>query len=208
MWLLLTVLVVLGLLLVNEAWWRTSRAHGELSRKFVHITVGSFVAFWPFFLSWREIIFLSGAFLVVICLSRYLDLFRAIHSVHRPTWGELFFALAVGLVAFITRDEWIYMAALLQMGLADGLAAVVGTTYGKRTRYRVFRHNKSLVGSVTFFVISAVILSVYAYFATVPLSPLFIIGLALGATIIENIGVRGLDNLLVPLLIAVVLVNY
>src|ERR1700735_297787 len=118
--LLSSVFVVLALLIISEVWWRNTKVHDEVSRKFVHITVGSFVAFWPFFLSWGQIELLSAVFLVAITLSKYLNIFKAIHSVQRPTGGEIFFALAVGAIALITHNKWIYMTALLQMSLADG----------------------------------------------------------------------------------------
>ncbi len=205
--LFLTVLFVFLILLGSELWWRKRITHSEFSRKFVHITVGSFVAFWPFFLSWNEIRLLSLGFLVVIGLSKYFHVFRAIHSVQRPTLGELYFALAVGLLTFVTQNEWIYMAALLQMSLADGFAAVMGVRFGRQS-YLMFSHRKTLVGSLTFFVISLAILVAYTQLASVHLNPAFIVAAAALAAVIENFGVGGLDNLLVPLVIAVLLVNY
>jgi phytol kinase len=205
--LILTVLFVFVVLLGSEWWWRKRISHSEFSRKFVHITIGSFVAFWPFFLSWNEIRLLSLGFLVVIGLSKYFHVFRAIHSVQRPTLGELYFALAVGLLTFVTQNEWIYMAALLQMSLADGFAAVMGVRFGRQS-YLMFSHRKTMVGSLTFFVVSLGILIVYGQLADVHLSPVFIAGAAALAALIENFGVAGLDNLLVPLVITLLLVNY
>jgi phytol kinase len=201
--LFITVTVVFVLLCVSELWWRGSRVHSELSRKFVHITVGSFVAFWPFFLSWHQIELLSLAFLIAVTISKYLHIFNAIHSVQRPTWGELFFAIAVGLVAFITHNKWIYMTALLQMSLADGLAAIVGLRYGKRHKYLVFGQVKSIIGTFTFFVVSVLTLIVYMQFVTMHSDTILILSLAIIASLVENLGALGLDNLFVPLLIAV-----
>lgn len=202
-----TVLTVLVLLLVNEFWWRSRSVHGEFSRKFIHLTVGSFVATWPFFLTWHEIEFLSLAFLIVVLISKRLRLFRAIHSVQRPTWGELYFAISVGLIALTTHDKWVYAAALLQMSLADGLAAVLGIMYGGKQRYSVFGHAKSLVGTLTFFMVSAAILVAFRQWGDVPLDIAMLIGISAGATLLENVGVRGLDNLLVPIFVAVLLAN-
>ena len=196
------------MLFVNEVWWRAHKTHNELSRKFVHITVGSFVAFWPFFLSWREIELLSLAFVVVVSLSRALNIFSAIHSTQRPTWGEICFALAVGIITLVTHDKWIYMAALLQMGLADGLAAVIGTRFGNRNRYLFLSHVKSVVGTMTFFVLSILILLAYAHYSGQYLAPLFMVGLAAAASLMENVSVKGLDNLVVPVLIALFLANH
>lgn len=198
----LAVAVVFILLCSAEIWFRKHQVRGEFGRKFVHITVGSFVAFWPFLLSWNQIKFLSLAFLLVVGISKYLHVFQTIHSVQRPTWGELFFALAVGSVAFITHNKWIYMTALLQMSLADGLAAVIGTEYGRRHRYRVLGHPKSWLGSLTFFVVSVVLLVVYTHLSGASLGVVAIFSIAAGTTLMENFGVFGLDNLLVPIVVA------
>ena len=202
-----TVLAVLLILVANELWYRKKAPHDEFSRKFVHITIGSFVAFWPFFLSWRQIQFLSVAFLIAISISKALGIFQAIHSVQRPTWGEIFFAAAVGIIALMTTNKWIYAAALLQMSLADGLAAVIGTKYGGRYKYLVFGHPKSLAGTATFFVVSFTVLIVFNGNFPNELSLISILGISLFASLLENIFIMGLDNLLVPLFVALILVQ-
>jgi dolichol kinase len=178
--------------------------HPEYVRKFVHISVGSLVAFWPFFLTRREIVALSAAFIAVLSVSKYLNLFRAIRSVQRPTWGEAFFAIAVGLLTYVAHDKWIYAAALLHMGLADGLAAVIGTRFGGSTRYHVFGSEKSVVGTLTFLGASATVLIGYAVFAPAGAS-LWFMGVAVGACLLENGMGRGSDNLFVPIYVAVCL---
>lgn len=205
--LLLTVLAVFLILIGSEIWWRRRITHSEFSRKFVHITVGSFVAFWPFFLTWNQIRLLSVGFLIVVSISKYFRLFRAIHTVQRPTIGELYFALSVGLVTVMTQDKWIYAASLMQMSLADGFAAVMGVRFGRQS-YLVFSHRKSLVGTLTFFLTSLAILAAYTQLASVHLGIVFMVGAAASAALIENLGVAGLDNLLVPVLIALLLIRY
>lgn len=203
----LCALVVFIILCLSEIGWRRGYMTSEVGRKFVHITVGSFVAFWPFFLSWNQIRLFSLAFIVAVILSKTFNVFSAIHSVQRPTYGEFFFALVVGLLTYITHSKAIYAAALLQMSLADGMAAIVGVEYGakyERWRYQVFKNTKTVIGSATFFLISAAILGGYSADGT-RLALYLIPLIALAATAIENVGVAGLDNLLAPLLVAVVL---
>lgn len=204
--LLLTVcFITLLVLCVAEFGWRRGWLRNEFGRKFVHITIGSFVAFWPLFLTWNQIFFLSAAFVAVVGLSKYIGIFKAIHSVQRPTWGEIFFALSVGLLALLTQNGWMYMAALLHMSLADGLAAIIGTQYGKRNRYSVLGHTKSIVGSTTFFIISFVILVGYSIGTDTPIGLFALLGTSLIATVLENVSTRGLDNITVPVWIAIVL---
>jgi len=202
--LILTALAVFIILLGSEIWWRFKQPHNEFSRKFIHITVGTFVAFWPFFLSWNEIRLLALGFVLMVVLSKWLHIFKSIHSVQRPTWGEVYFALVVGLLTFVTHSKGIYAASLLQMSLADGLAAVVGVNFGKSHRYKVFGHPKSYLGTLTFFVTSLILLGGYVLTGH-DLATWHLVGLSILATIGENLAVAGLDNLLIPLLIAFVL---
>jgi len=53
--------------------------------------------------------------------------------------------------------------------------------------------------------VSLVILVGFMHFADVMLSITFVAAVAVGATLIENCGVAGLDNLLVPLAVAAAL---
>jgi dolichol kinase len=200
--LILSILTVFLLLLISEYWWRTMKPHDEISRKFIHITVGSFVAVWPQFLSWNQIVFLSLAFLVVVSLSLKYGIFRAIHAVERPTWGEFCFAGAVGLLAIFVRDPLIFAVAILHMSLADGLAALVGTAYGRKSSYMVLGHRKSIIGTASFLLTSLFLLVAYGTVVPVMISPASLVVIAFVASGLENIAVRGLDNLFVPLFIA------
>jgi phytol kinase len=200
---ILVVIAVLAILIFNEWWWR-KRVHGEASRKFVHITVGTFVALWPLWLSWQQIELLSIAFVVAVVISRQFNIFKTIHAVERPTWGELYFGAAVGLIAVTTHQPAIYAVALLHMSLADGLAAVVGHRYGHGSAYKVFGAKKSRVGTLTFLIVSLSILAVYSMQQDVNLG-LWLPLIAGGTAVLENVAVRGLDNLLIPLFVAFVL---
>lgn len=206
---ILSATAVFIILCLSEIGWRRGYMTSEVGRKFVHISVGSFVAFWPFFLTWNQIRLLSLAFLIAVVFSKFFNIFSAIHSVQRPTYGEFFFALVVGILTYITHSKAIYAAALLQMSVADGMAAIVGVEYGlkqQKWRYHVFGHAKTIIGTATFFLISAAIL--FSYSAdTTRLAWYLVPAIAAGATIIENIGVHGLDNLLAPLFVAVILTS-
>lgn len=205
--LILTVLAVFIILVVSEIWWRQRAPDDEFSRKFIHISVGSFVAFWPYWLSWGQIELLSLAFLAVVLVSKYLNFFQAIHSVQRPTWGEAFFAVAVGVIALLTNDRAIYAVALLQMSLADGMAAVIGTRFGGNHKYLVLGHLKSVAGTLTFFVVSLVTLLAFSGHLAASLNLGLMVVISAVASVIENVGVMGLDNLLIPLVVALILVN-
>lgn len=184
---------------------RKGRLKGEFGRKYIHLSVGSLVAFWPFFIDWPYIVALSGAFLVVIAISKYFNIFRAIHSVKRTTWGEIFFAISVGLLAMLTDQTWVYAIALLHMSIADGLAAVIGTKYGKTNQYKIVGHTKSFAGTGAFMVVSVGLFMLYGVATGAPLAPSIVASGVLVAAAFENISAYGLDNLIVPVWVAFVL---
>jgi len=191
------------LVVTGEYLRRVHLLHAEVTRKFIHISVASFAASWPFFMDWNQVYLISMLMFVGIVLSRFMHLFGAIHGVKRRTWGELFFAMSIGICAVLGQSPWGFAAAMLVMGMADGFAALVGTLIDNTHRYKVFGHFKSREGTITFFLISMIIL--FACASLGDLSPTLwkIAGLATLATILENVSVGGTDNLFVPLAVVV-----
>ncbi len=202
---LAAILVVFCLLAFAEYLARTTAIHTELTRKFVHMSVGTFVAFWPFFLSWGVIETISLLFLFVVLLSIRLDLFRSIHAVKRNNTGEILFAMAIGGLALISSSKWIFMAAMLNLAIGDGMAAIIGTLYGDGNQYKVFKHTKSRAGSIAFFVCSELILVAYAAFGHGHIAFFDFIWMPLVATAAENLAVNGTDNVVVPVIVALLL---
>lgn len=208
MGLLFAVGGVFALLVLSELLWRSKLIRGEAARKFVHIAVGTYVAFWPYFLTWRQIELMSFAFLVGIIISRQLSIFHAVHEVARKTQGEIFFPIGIGLSALIMPAPIVFTAAILHLSLADGLAAVVGTKYGMQHRYMVRNNIKTIAGTAMFYLVSTIIIVLAVTMSgqaiTMSLVPLVLL-LPLAATIVENFAVGGTDNIFVPLLIIAVL---
>jgi phytol kinase len=197
---ILFVLGAVGILaIVGEVLWRRRRVPTEFTRKFVHISVACFAASWPWFLDWDQIILVSVVLLAGVVVSSYKGIFKGIHSVDRLTWGEVLFAVAIGVCAMLTTDPYIYCAAMLHLGLADGLAAVAGKRFGGRSHYEVFHNRKSVVGSLMFIAVSSAIVAWYALYAgDIAVKPALLALPPLMAGL-ENITVRGGDNLAVPI---------
>jgi phytol kinase len=208
-WPLLSVLLIFVLLCMSESLWRAGLVRGERGRKLVHITVGTFIAFWPFYMSFQTIQLLSLAFLLTILISQKYHIFHAIHAVKRRTWGEVLFAVSIGMIASLTSSSWIFAAAVLHMSLADGLAAIIGITYGKTNRYEVFGQTKSVAGTGTFIVVS--FLLVLGFLAVSPSGfqqlavPFVVVWVPIAAAILENTSIMGTDNITVPLVVVTVL---
>lgn len=204
--LLLTVLMIFVIVVFTEYIWRAKLLRNEHARKLVHILVGTYAAFWGFYLSTNQILLLAAAMLTVVMVSRTFSIFRSIHAVQRKTWGELFFPATIALCALLTDSPWIFMAALLHVSIADGLAAVIGTKYIRSHGYKIFGHQKTIVGTLVFLISSVLIILATVLFAPdLQVTNLVFLLAPFIATLAENIGFYGTDDLLVPLSIVAAL---
>lgn len=208
---MLAVIVCLGgifaILVIGEILYKQKILEGEYLRKFVHISSSTFIAFWPWLVSWRTIELISLAMLAVVIFNHRSKTIHISGNIARQTYGGMLLPVGVLSCALLTDIKIFFALAVLHMALADGLAAVIGTAYGKKYEYRVFHQLKTLVGSMTFWLVSVCILGTGLLFLSDSLSfthyALLIIALPPVLAFLENIAVLGLDNVVVP--VAVVL---
>jgi dolichol kinase len=197
------------ILATAEILWRRKILEGEEQRKFVHISTGIFVAFWPWLISWRSIQLIGLAMLVGVLVNRWQKRLHFNGDIRMEGYGDVCFALAIIIVASLTTTPIFFALATLHLALADGLAAVIGKNFGKNLRYRVFHQPKTVIGSMTFWFLSACILGAGLLFADslVPFQAyaLLVIGLPPVLTILENVIGLGLDNVVVPVSVIIAL---
>ncbi len=208
MQLLLAIVPIWILLVVVDRLWEAKKLQVETSRKIIHTTTGVYVAFWPLFINWTYIQFLSIAFLAVIVLSYKLHVFQSIHSVKRITRGEILYPVAIAVCAFIEPPAWMFTAAILHLAVADSAAAYIGLKWGKSSHYKIMSHGKSLLGSLSFYLVSfSIMLSLLLFVEPLNLpSSFWLLGFApVALTLLENISWYGTDNITIPLAVLVLL---
>jgi len=205
------LLGVFAILVVAEYLGRYKILKGENQRKLVHIGVAAFVAFWPWLISWRSIQYIGLALLAGVLLNRshYFKRFQFNKSINRETYGDVLFALAIIVCALLTKNKDYFLLAMLNLALADGLAALVGTNFGKRWRYQVYHHTKTVLGSMTFWLVSVCILGPGLLFTHnyIDFSHYIILQITIPPvlTVLENVSIMGLDDLAVPLAVIFIL---
>jgi phytol kinase len=200
---------IFGLLVIAELLGKYRILKGEFHRKFLHITAGCFIAFWPWLISWRAIQLISLAMLIVMIANHYLAFLNYRGLIGRATYGDIFYALAIFLCSTLTDNKVFFAIAILEVAVADGLAAMAGIAYGKHWKYEVIGNKKTVIGSMVFWLATVYIFGVgllaahdsftfqdyYLLILLVP--PVF--------TLAENLSVFGLDNLVLPLLTLAIL---
>jgi len=168
------------ILVGSEYLWRRKVVQGERARKFIHILAGSYMAFWPFYISFESTYLLGAASVLILVYSKalasilpamhraaknnqfasravnvleYAGVFHAIYAVNRRTYGDIFLGMAVMIAALLTDKPWLFATAILMISLADGCAAVVGRYWGLDNVYYVFGWKvlrKSRAGTAAF----------------------------------------------------------
>jgi len=198
--------IALLLILFTESLARQNKLGVEKSRKAAHIVIALTIATWPFFVGMKTIAALGIAFAIATWLVKKLNLFKHTRYVERISWGEYFFGFGVSVSAFINPSDWIFVAAMLHIGVADSLGALVGEKKGKHV-YKVFGNKKTLEGSVVFLVASVLIVALTVFVVPTGLGDVWpvIFWLPVIATFAEAVTPYGLDNAIVPILITALL---
>lgn len=210
---MLAVIVCLGgifaILVISEILYKRKILEGEYLRKFVHISSGSFIAFWPWLISWRQIQAISLAMLAVVIYNHRSKMIHMGGNITRQTYGGMLLPVGVLACTFLTDKKIVFALAVLHMAIADGLAAVIGTTYSKKFSYKIFHQVKTLIGTMTFWLASLCILGVGLLFAHDFISfnhyMILLVFLPPILALLENLAVFGLDNVAVPVAVVIAL---
>ena len=199
------VLAWLGL--VGGLAWKVHQAQLkslEFTRKVVHIGTGNVIllAWWLQIPTWVGIA-ASILFSVVALLSYFFPLLPGINSVGRKSWGTFFYAVSIGvLVAWFwpLHLPQFAVVGILVMTWGDGLAALVGQTWGQHP-YELWGMQKSWEGSLTMTIVSGLVSAIVLLTLPLPGTAIVSISIAVAitSTILEAFSKLGLDNLSVPL---------
>lgn len=209
--LILAFVYVAAAIAVGEVLRRTLNASHEFTRKFIHIAVGMIsvpTVLWFGNLWWAVVPPL--AFVVINYLDYRFGIIQAMMSSNRSNLGTVYFPLAFAAVLVVfwggplrpTANSHLIVAALMPMTWGDALAAIAGERFGKH-RYTVFGHTRSLEGSVTMLVVSA--LAAWIALGASPTAAVIALTTAVGAALVEAISPWGIDNLTVPAVSALIL---
>jgi phytol kinase len=198
------VFAYLGILvLVAEGLSRLLPNDPELTRKVVHIGSGNVIllAWW---LDISQVVIVSAAIIAaaIAILSYLIPILPSIESVGRKSFGTLFYAISMGILAacFWLNTPQYAVIGILVMAWGDGMAAIIGQRFG-RHKYQIGEVTKSWEGSLAMagsalIVIGAILLVTAGNnWQTWTIT----VVVALAATIAEAFSKLGVDNLTVPL---------
>lgn len=187
----------------------------EYTRKIAHVlaTLSSLI-FLIENISTLSVFFIAIFFSILLAIGKIKGYFTAIDYIGSKTIGSIVLPLSVFFIYYLSHyfhKPVLFILPLLILAISDPLAWFTGTYFKNRVkRILLFHHltQKTFMGSAAFFISSFVItlitLLAFNYqFSIVILTALLISGVG---TIVEFISPNGTDNLLVPLVTAVMLI--
>ena len=180
----------------------------EGSRKFVHISVANWWFIYMFM--FNNILYALIPPITFIILNIFSYKYKIIDSMERDnsdSLGTIYYPISLlflVIISYLIKDKIISGIGILILGYGDGLAALVGKKYNKIK----LLNNKTLFGTLTMFIISTIIstifLIVFKDLKTITLI-LVVFITAVSATILELFTKKGLDNLTIPIGVTIIL---
>ncbi len=211
------VLMALGMLMPLASLLRSKGLSAERSRKLVHVTMGGICSLFPFIFTldwpvWTLASLAVGSMLIIRSQSKLKSsLGSALHEVDRVSYGEILFPIAIAVTWTYSDHNWeIYTPSILVLAFADAAAALIGQRFGKHA-FHSSDGMKSLEGSITFYIVSFLILIYPSYIlSSFDFTQACFIALTISFLVMlfEASSWRGLDNLFIPLAVCFFLERY
>ena len=181
--------------------FKTKEKYKELQRKIIHIGMGPLVPIAKYLQITQTIAeIFTGLIILLILLNYKFKLVPVIEDIERKSYGTFFYCLSLFILIFIFWDINYYalIAGVFVMTFGDGLAGLIGKSF-KSKNWTIFNQKKSIIGTSTMFLVSLVVISILGYKNNVDFN-YYYFGIALIATLLEQISIIGIDNFSVPII--------
>ena len=192
------MLLVLSAAVICRKQWPDQQ---ELSRKIVHIGTGPIVVLaWWLSIPASIAVPVALTVTVITAVNHRLQLLPAVEDIDRNSYGTVAYGLAISLLLLLFwHDQAVAVCAgVLVMAFADGLAGLVGRGMTSPS-WTVWQQRKSVAGTVTMGLVTALVLLLLVLISQSPLRPLRLIAVCALAVGLEQLGRWGIDNLSVPM---------
>lgn len=199
----------LGLFGIAEILYHFAKIQAEYTRKLVHIGTGILTMLFPIYLEnhWQVGI-LCGSFLILLISSQKFNFLKSINAIDRVSHGSASYPIIVYACFLIwsiygsSSGYSMFYLPILTMAICDPMAALVGRKLQFKP-YKLGSETKSIGGNLAF-----LIASIPLGWFLLPETPhkiLLAILAGFAGMITEALSRKGLDNLLIPASVELVL---
>ena len=195
---------IFSIFLLSSIFQKHRPNNNELKRKIIHIGIGPLIPIAKFLeIDQNSALFFTGIISLLVLTNYTFKIFPTIEDIERKSYGTLFYCLSLFILIslFWDRDPYSLITGFFIMTFGDGLAGLVGKTFNSRSWF-FLKQKKSLIGTLTMFVTSLIIVSSLGYTQQNNLN-LNYFTIAFIATLLEQISFAGIDNFIVPITSAI-----
>jgi len=187
------------------------------SRKILHIMVGN-IAFFLFIFETKEAMafMAAGPFILFTFLMSPYSPIKSVKdklSESGHGLGLVYYAIAWTILAYFFFDHTEIIAiGILAMSYGDGFASVIGVKFGEH-KYKIFNDQKSFEGSIAMFIFTLILFVIALFYYEISFTFtmfIYLVGISIVAAFVEGCTPKGLDNLSVPFVTAILywILNY
>lgn len=173
----------------------------EASRKYIHIALCNWWLIAMYFFNspiWASIVPLC--FVIINYISYKKDLIKVMEREKQEGLGTVYYAISLLILSILSFGVWknptIGLVSSFVMGYGDGFAAILGQKI-KSKEYKIGNTKKTIVGTITMFVITFIILSIALFGTNLWILKALIASIII--TAVEAISIKGTDNITVPI---------
>jgi len=196
----LICIYIFSIFLLSSIFQKYRPNNNELKRKVIHIGIGPLIPIAKFLeIDQNSALFFTGIISILVLTNYMFKIFPTIEDVERKSYGTFFYCLSLFILIslFWDKDPYSLITGFFIMTFGDGLAGLVGKTFNSKSWF-FLKQKKSLIGTLTMFVTSLIIVSSLGYTQQNNLN-LNYFTIAFIATLLEQISFAGIDNFIVPI---------
>ena len=196
----LICIYIFSIFLLSSIFQKYRPNNNELKRKIIHIGIGPLIPIAKFLeIDQNSALFFTGIISLLVLANYTFKIFPTIEDVERKSYGTFFYCLSLFILIslFWNRDPYSLITGFFIMTFGDGLAGLVGKAFNSRSWF-FLKQKKSLIGTLTMFLTSLIIVSSLGYTQQNTLNFNYFM-IAFIATLLEQISFVGIDNFIVPI---------
>ena len=189
-----------SIFLISIVFKKFNQNSKEIVRKTIHIGIGPLIPIAQFLkINQNLALIFTGIISLMVLINYVYKLFPIIEDVERKSYGTLFYCLSLFILIYLfwDKDPYALTVGFFIMAFGDGLAGLVGKSFNSRS-WVFFKQRKSLFGTATMFLTSLFVLCSVGYAQGNNLNFNYLT-IAFLATVLEQLSMFGIDNLIVPI---------
>ncbi len=196
----LILIYIIIIFLISVIYQKINQNNKEVLRKIIHIGIGPLIPIAKVLdVEKTSALYFTGVISLLTFINYQFKLLPTIEDVDRKSYGTIFYCLSLLILInlFWDKDPTSLFAGFFIMTFGDGFAGLIGKKV-KSKSWLFLNQKKSLIGTLTMFLTSLIVVFGLSYFHKYTFNINFFT-IAIISTVLEQLSIFGIDNLIVPI---------